>query len=99
MTYVLIVLLACVAALSSAQTLPTPTPEQLHYMDSELTMFIHFSVCTFNDGCDGGQQNCGYDGQNQPYPASTFNPLDLDTDQWAQTAVDMGANKCKFVLH
>lgn len=101
MTYVLIALLACVAATGSSaqQTLPTPTPEQLHYMDSELTMFIHFSVCTFNDGCDGGQQNCGYDGQNQPYPASTFNPLGLDTDQWAQTAADMGAKQACLTTH
>lgn len=38
--------------------MPTPTPAQLHYMENELTMFMHFSVCTFNDGCHGGQQNC-----------------------------------------
>lgn len=48
--------------------MPTPTPAQLHYMENELTMFMHFSVCTFNDGCHGGQQNCEGKGEaSVPY--------------------------------
>jgi alpha-L-fucosidase len=81
-------LLASAALLSAASAqqppqLPLPSASQLHYLDSELTMFMHFSVCTFNDGCDGGQQNCGYGGRSVPYPASSFNPDGLDTAQWA----------------
>ena len=79
--------------------LPLPTAEQLHYLDSELTMFMHFSVCTFNDGCNGGQQNCGYGGKNVPYPASTFNPTALDTDQWARVAADLGAKQVCLTVH
>jgi hypothetical protein len=84
---------------STTSSYPMPTPEQLHYMDSELTMFIHFSVCTFNEGCNGGQQNCGYERKRQPWPASSFDPTDVDTEQWAQTALDMGAKQVCLTAH
>ena len=87
------------AAAAAAPPLPTPTPQQLHYMDSELTMFMHFSVCTFNDGCDGGQQNCGYHHERQPWPASSFDPTDVNTEQWAQTALDLGAKQVCLTVH
>ena len=76
---------------TAALSLPKPSPQQLHYMDSELTMFMHFSICTFNKGCDGGQQNCQKN--HQPWPSSSFDPTDLDTEQWAQTALDLGAKQ------
>jgi len=79
--------------------LPLPSPEQLHYLESELTMFMHFSVCTFNNGCDGGQQNCGYGGKSIPYPASTFNPTGVDTDQWASVALGLGAKQVCLTVH
>lgn len=79
--------------------LPLPSPEQLHYLESELTMFMHFSVCTFNNGCDGGQQNCGYKGKSIPYPASTFNPTGVDTDQWASVALGLGAKQVCLTVH
>ena len=102
MTTLLVVAAAtAVAAAADAQPslLPMPTPQQLHYMDSELTMFMHFSVCTFNNGCDGGQQNCGYQHQRQPWPSSSFNPTDADTEQWAQTALDLGAKQVCLTVH
>lgn len=82
-----------------AQSLPLPTAEQLHYLESELTMFMHFSVCTFNDGCNGGQQNCGYGGKSVPYPASTFNPTNVDTNQWAQVALGLNAKQVCLTVH
>ena len=90
---------AAPAAAAGQLPLPLPSAEQLHYLDSELTMFMHFSVCTFNDGCDGGQQNCGYNGKRQPYPASTFDPTALDTDQWARVASDLGARQVCLTVH
>ena len=54
---------------------------------------MHFSICTFNDGCDGGQQNCGFQKKQQPWPASSFDPSDVDTEQWARTALDLGAKQ------
>ena len=91
-------LAAAALAVASAQ-LPLPSREQLHYLESDLTMFMHFSVCTFNEGCDGGQQNCGYEGKSVPYPASTFNPTALDTDQWARVAADLGARQVCLTVH
>ena len=91
---------ALCAAATRAQPLPTPSPEQLHYLDSALSMFIHFSVCTFNDGCDGGQQNCiGSGPTSHPYPATSFNPPAIDTDQWARTAVALGAKQACLTTH
>jgi alpha-L-fucosidase len=80
--------------------LPTGTAQQLHYLENELSMFIHFSICTFNDGCNGGQQNDVYQGkQGQPWPASTFNPTGLDTEQWARTALGLGAKQVCLTAH
>ena len=33
---------------------PQGSPSQLRYLDNELSMFMHYSICTYNDGCDGG---------------------------------------------
>ena len=100
MTMVAITMAAAMAAApSSPPPLPKPTAQQLHYMDSELTMFMHFSVCTFNDGCNGGQQNCGYDHRRQPWPAASFDPTGVDTEQWAQTALDLGAKQVCLTVH
>ena len=61
-------LLLQLKAAPPAPTMPMPTPQQLRYMENELTMFIHFSVCTFNNGCHGGQQNCEGKGEaSVPY--------------------------------
>jgi alpha-L-fucosidase len=99
----LLLLPAAEAALS--HKLPQGSDAQLHYLDNELTMFMHYSVCTYVDsGCEvnpsgGGQQNCVYQGKPQPWPASIFNPTALDTDQWAQTAVDLGAKQVCLTVH
>ncbi|HGJ66982.1 TPA: alpha-L-fucosidase [bacterium] len=58
----------------------TPTPQQLEWQKSELTMFLHFGVNTFTD------QEWG-DGTEDP---KIFNPVKLDTDQWVQVAKDAG---------
>ena len=54
---------------------------------------------TFNNGCNGGQQNNAYNGKAQPWPASTFNPTALDTDQWARTALGLGAKQVCLTVH
>lgn len=78
---------------------PQGSPSQLHYLDNELSMFMHYSICTYNEGCDGGQQNCAFEGKKQPWPASTFDPSGLDTDQWAETARDLGAKQVCLTVH
>ena len=95
-----LLLLATATAAGAQTAYPLPTPEQLHYLDSSLTMFMHFSVCTFNNGCNGGQQNCRTEENNTtPYPAASFNPTDVDTDQWARVAVGMGAKQVCLTAH
>jgi len=57
-----------------------PTPQQLEWQESELTMFLHFGVNTFTDREWG-------EGTEDP---KIFNPMNLDTDQWVKTAKDAG---------
>jgi|EP01046_Picozoa_sp_COSAG06_P008571 alpha-L-fucosidase len=78
---------------------PQGSPSQLRYLDNELSMFMHYSICTYNDGCDGGQQDCNFEGKEQPWPASSFDPTGLDTEQWAETARDLGANQVCLTVH
>ena len=56
-------------------------------------MFMHFGICTFA-ACEHNT------GDPNKYPATLFNPSDLDTDQWAATAAAMGAAEiCLSVVH
>jgi alpha-L-fucosidase len=69
--------------------LPKPTPQQDLYMDTGFSMFVHYGVNTYTNS-PATEHNCVKRGE-PCLPASLFHPTGLDTDQWAQTAVDMGA--------
>lgn len=66
--------------------LPTPSPSQLAWQEMELGMFFHLDMFTFKPGWffrddpDAGVP-----------PAELFNPVALDTDQWIEAAVALGA--------
>jgi len=64
-----------------------PSPEQVAWQDMEMTMFIHFAPSTWQD-----TQH-----DNLSTPLSAINPERLDTDQWADVAVAMGARMIVFV--
>lgn len=63
-----------------------PTADQLAWQDLEFGMFVHFAPNTF--------QNREYDDLSTPL--SAINP-DIDTDNWAQCAVNLGARYIVFV--
>ncbi|PUB21527.1 alpha-L-fucosidase [Promicromonospora sp. AC04] len=58
-----------------------PTPEQLAWQRLELGMFFHFGMNTFH----------GKEWSDGTLPASSFDPSELDADEWVRLAVEAGA--------
>ncbi|MHB2008342.1 MAG: alpha-L-fucosidase [Acidobacteriaceae bacterium] len=67
--------------------LARPTADQLAWQNLEMGMFIHFAPNTWQ----------GVEQDNLSTPLSAINPKLLNTDQWASTAVDLGAKYIVFV--
>jgi alpha-L-fucosidase len=71
----------------ASPVLPRPTAEQAAWQAMALEMFIHFGPATW--------ENVQH--SNLTAPLSAINPEQLDTDQWADVAVSMGAGQIVFV--
>ena len=63
-----------------------PSADQLAWQDLEIGMFVHFAPNTFQDK----------EGDDLSTPLSAINP-DIDTDNWAECAVNLGAGYIVFV--
>ncbi len=68
-------------------TLALPTADQTKWQDLEMGMFIHFAPNTWQ----------GVEQDNLSTSLSEINPKQLNTDQWASTAVSLGAKYIVFV--
>jgi alpha-L-fucosidase len=64
-----------------------PSPDQIAWQDLEVGMFVHFAPNTWQD----------VESDNLTTPLSAINPAKLETDQWARTAVALGAKYIVFV--
>jgi alpha-L-fucosidase len=64
-----------------------PSAQQVAWQDMEIGMFVHFAPNTWQD----------VESDNLSTPLSKIDPKELNTDQWAQTAVDLGAKYIVFV--
>lgn len=58
------------------------TRQYRHQMEHQLGAFCHFGIATY----------AGPDGMLTALDACTFNPVDLDCEQWAETARALGAS-------
>ena len=75
-------------SLAGAPTsLALPTADQLAWQDLEVGMFVHFAPNTWQD----------VESDNLSTPLTAINPKRLDTDQWAQCALALGAKYIVFV--
>lgn len=59
---------------------PIPTQAQIEWQKLETYAFVHYGLCTYND------MEWGFGDS----PASTFNPTELDVEQWAQLFKNAG---------
>lgn len=66
---------------------PLPNSSQLQYHEEELAAFIHFGMNTFT-GVEWGN------GRENP---NSFNPTDLNTDEWVRTLKDAGFKRIILV--
>jgi alpha-L-fucosidase len=67
--------------------LAVPSPEQSAWQDLEIGMFVHFAPNTWQDR----------EGDDLSTPLSAINPTQLDTDQWVDCALGLGAKYIVFV--
>ncbi len=60
-----------------------PTKKQLEFLSWEMGVFFHFGIRTFNEG------HTDWDGKEMHI--DTFNPTELDCENWMQTVKESGA--------
>lgn len=74
-------------AQENGPTAARPTPQQIAWQDLEIGMFVHIAPNTWQD----------LEGDNLSTPLSNIDPKELSAEQWADTAMAMGARYVVFV--
>jgi alpha-L-fucosidase len=83
-------LVACRSKQSEEASIVTPTAKQVEWAQSEIGVLIHFDMPVFHS--EYNWRNFG------THPdASSFNPIELDTDQWLEAAHKLGAKYAVLV--
>jgi len=78
---ILIFIVSCSPNFSPPEPIgPLPTQAQIKWQQLEYYAFVHFNMNTFTD------MEWGYGDE----PATSFNPTELDTRQWARVAKEAG---------
>lgn len=81
---------SCSDSKNKEASMVVPNERQLEWADAEIGVLIHFDMPTFHK--DYSWRNWG------THPdASTFNPTELNTDQWLETAQKLGAKYAVLV--
>ena len=70
--------------------LPSIAREQLAWQAQEIGVLIHFNIATYVENHDGCTDDV-------VPPISLFNPVQLNTNNWAQTIVDLGGQYAVLV--
>ena len=73
-------MISCIKVNAPKPINPIPSQEQIDWQKLETYAFIHFGLNTYND-LEWGYGNT---------PASTFNPVNLDCEQWVATLKQCG---------
>eukprot|EP01043_Picozoa_sp_COSAG02_P047382 COSAG02_NODE_4537_length_5239_cov_3.381712_4_plen_510_part_00 len=87
----------CASTQDSSACLPTPTPSQARYQDSDFVALICYNMCTYAHNGDPGCDESNWD-VVAPYAAgpsndpATFKPTALNTTQWMDSVVALGAS-------
>lgn len=81
--------LACIAS-SCTVKVAVPNEVQKEWADAEIGVMFHFDMQVFNPDYEWRQWGTHPD-------ASTFNPTELDTDQWLEAASKIGAKYAVLV--
>lgn len=79
---------------SAPAPLPLPTPEQLAWLDNDMSLMISYDLITQMPDEPNGQHFCYWAGGDSGFPlppATTFNPTALNASNWVAAASAVGA--------
>jgi len=86
--FVVLLMTLVFAAVALNEDVSIPTAPQVWYQQAEIHALIHFNMATFFEDGDPG---CTERNWNESSQVSSFNPKLLNTSQWADVMVDLGA--------